>query len=169
MMHLNKTFAISFFVFVNMFLVSAFAATVVGTNFDVRGPDAITTTVGKFAEVRIDVFNKRSTADSYTVQITGNPANTIEITNPSSTTQAINPNQNVPASSNIRTLTEDNVILTFSVTSAGTSETRLLSMPVYSRKLSLPEFGLSGLLQIVILSTVAYFLADPNRIILKAK
>ncbi len=166
MMHLK--ILISFFIFLNIFLVDALAGTVTGTNFDIRGPDSVTTTVGEFTEVRIDVFNKGSVQDSYTAQITGTPANVVEITNPSLTTQTVSPKQTTQITSNIRALTGDNSVITFTIISVGTSEQLALPIPVSSKKFSLPEFGLIGFLQIVLLAGIIYFLLA-NRMLKKPK
>ncbi len=144
----------AFLIFVCLLILPAIA----GTNFDVKNPDTIITSVGKLTELKIEIFNKGSVSESYNITISASKPTIIEITNPSITTQSVNPNQFTSVSSNVRTLTEDGNALLITVKSGVTTETSNINISIKSKKISLPEFGLTGLLQIIGIAAIVYFL-----------
>ncbi|MBI1978477.1 MAG: hypothetical protein HYS62_00255 [Candidatus Aenigmarchaeota archaeon] len=135
-----------------------------------RVPDSITTTVGELTTVQIDIKNSGPSAEHYEILIEATLPNTMKITNDLITTETVNPGDAVSVFTNIIALTEDNNGIVINVIAVETLDNTMLpTISVISKKFSLPEFGLSGFLQIMILSAAAYFLAGPNRIILKTK
>ena len=146
-------FAISIFLFINV----AYATHQV----EYRVPTNMITTVGKFTTLQIDIKNAGLTSEYYLVTITAEPSNQVETTNPSITTKTLNSGESVSVFSNIRTLTDAPARLTIKIY-RGTDLSHFfpdppISISVQSKKFSLPEFGLTGFLQIMAIASVLYF------------
>ncbi len=126
---------------------------------DYRVPSSIVAIVGQLTGLEIDLINKDSIAHYYTVKITGNPANQIDITNPSIISSSVNPGSLTSVYTNIRTLTEAPNALTVDIYQDSDLSSAVTAMiPVSSKKFSLPDFGMTGLIQIAVLSSLAYFM-----------
>lgn len=124
-----------------------------------RTPENIATTVGELTTLQIDIKNGGTVPEYYTVTITSAVPNEISITNPSITTPTLNPGESTSIFSNIHTLTESDNTITISIFQKGDMGHAVTApaIPVKSKKYSLPEFGLAGLAQIIVLSTTAFF------------
>ena len=129
-----------------------------------RAPTSITTTVGELTTVQLDIKNAGSTAEYYRINMIASLPNEMEITNPNIITKALNPGESVSVFSNIHTLTESPNALTIEIyRDNDLSHSVSATISVSSKKLSLPEFGLMGFLQIIAGATVIYFLVNQTR------
>ncbi|MBI2547169.1 MAG: hypothetical protein HYW23_01845 [Candidatus Aenigmarchaeota archaeon] len=129
-----------------------------------RAPDSITSTVGQPTSLQVDIKNAEASPDTYFIYITSLLPNEIQITNNNITTQVLNPGDMVTISTNVRTLTESDNIITFQVYRSGDSSHYIpITIPVKSKKFSLPDFGLAGFLQIAALATVIFLLVSPKK------
>ena len=127
-------------------------------------PTRITTTVGELTTLQMDIKNAGPTAEYYKITVTTTSPNKMEITNPVITTQTLKPGQAVSVFSNVRTLAESSDPITVQIyRDNDLSHSQSIGISVSTKKLSLPEFGLIGFLQIIALATIVYFLSG-NRI-----
>jgi len=151
-------FVVSTFLIILIFSGYAFAQ----TSFDIRAPQTITTTVGTPFDLHVDIANKGSTQDSYNVVLTAALPEFINYTQPIVITEAVNSGASTSVTYRLFTLADPNNQLTVTVSSVGclTCASKSIDIPLKSGTFSLPEFGLTGLLQIIILSGVVYFLAN---------
>ncbi len=127
-------------------------------DFTISTVDAITATVGEATELRVQITNVGSTSDQYTVTFTSNLPNTVDISNPTITTETVPSNGNTFASTLLRPLIDgDNIISVTVASTADSSMSEVVTIPMRSAKFSLPEFGLFGLIQIIILASIVFF------------
>ena len=130
---------------------------------DYRTPTSMITTVGQPATLQLDIKNTGSFSERYQITISASLQNEIEITNPNIRTQIVSPGQSISVSSNIRTLTESDNALTIKIFRDGDSShfqpQPPISISVKSKKFSLPEFGLTGFLQITAIAAILYFVS----------
>lgn len=127
-------------------------------DFDVKPENGykITTTVGHKFDLKIDVTNKGLLSDSYVMALSG-PA-TVEISPATITTPTITSGQLVSTFSSITPLIDKTETITLTVTSSTSGKVITRTIEISPGLFALPEFGLLGLLQIIIIAAVVYFL-----------
>lgn len=122
-----------------------------------RAPETIITTVGKLTTVQIDITNKASSPYSFQINLRADQPNEMEITNSNIDIMNVKPGEAVSVFSNIRTLTETSNSIIIEIKRGDDHPiTKIIS--VRSKKFSLSEFGLAGLLQIMAIVGILYFL-----------
>ena len=128
---------------------------------DFRTPTTIITTVGQLTTLQPDIKNLGASSERFHITISASSPNEIEITNADIHTQTVDPQKGISLFSNIRTLTENDNVLTIKIFRDGDQShfqpQPPISILVKSKKISLPEFGLSGLAQIMVIASVLYF------------
>ena len=126
---------------------------------DYKVPERVVTTVGELTNIKIDLINKGSRPYSFQIKLKAALQNGMEITNSDINIQSLSPSQTTSVFSNVRTLTENPNLLTIEIYRDNDfTHSVSTGIPVNSKKLSLPEFGLTGFLQIAAIAAVLYFL-----------
>ena len=129
------------------------------TNFDIICPGNVATTVGKLTTLQINLYNHASQTDSYTVTISSLQDVPFEITSPSIAVSSMGSGSATTVATGIRPLTDDNNRITVTILSTQTNEQEVMSISTTSSKLSLPEFNISGLIQIIGIASIIYYIA----------
>ncbi len=128
-------------------------------DFDIRTITKIVSTVGEQFELKVEIRNVGASPDKYNIAFTSAFPNIIDISNPTPTTAEVQSEGLASVSTLIRPLTDGDNVITVNVASNGNPLLyKEITIPLKSAKLSLPEFGLFGFLQIVAIAAVLYFL-----------
>lgn len=146
----------------NTFINHGFTA----VDFDVKAADKVTTSVGHPFELKIDVANKGKLTDSYRVDLTA-PA-TIDASPATITTPAVEAGKLVSAFAFVTPLVEQSDKITVKVTSLTSNKVVTKDINVNPGLFALPEFGLTGFLQIIAIAAIVYLILI-NRKMLKLK
>lgn len=125
-------------------------------DFAITSANEIITTVGDKFDLKIDVTNKGTLADSYRIDFSG--PGTIDISPTTITTPTIGPNQVVSAFSSVTPVVDQTGTLTVKVTSLTSGKFIEKDIQVSPGLFALPEFGLIGFLQIIAIAAIIYFL-----------
>ncbi len=128
----------------------------IAIDFDVRATDKITTTVGHPFDLKIDISNTGKLKDSYKIELSG--SGTVDISPTTITTPVIDVGQLVSTFSSITSLVNQPDTITLKVTSITSGKVVTKDINVSSGLFALPEFGLTGLLQIIGIAAIVYFL-----------
>ncbi len=138
--------------------------TFVPIDFEISGSDRISAGQGELVETKIDLTNTGLIQDSYTVTVTSNLA-AVEITTPSQRTESTLSTQTIPVSFGVRPLSSSSNIVTVTVTSnTAPSVSKTFDIELGSGNFALPEFGFIGLVQIIVLAGIAYFILLKNEV-----
>ena len=135
-------------------------------NFEIRAADKITTTVGQKIELKVDVANSGTLTDSYTITLSADNAEAIDISPLTVTTGDVSLNKITSMFFSIRPVVDTDNQITVTVSSnANPSTVKTLTIDVAPGLYALPEFGLIGFLQIVALAAIVYFLLVNKKLI----
>lgn len=147
------------------FVVAMFLVLIVQTvnathQVEYRVPSSMVTTVGQLTTLQVDIKNNGASTEDFLVKIIASSPNIIEITTPTIDIAPLKTGESVSIFSNIRTLTDTpSIVLT--IRTYRNSDMSLLhdvstTVSVSSKKFSLPDFGLFGFLQIMLLASLLY-------------
>ncbi len=128
-------------------------------DFDIRSTSRISSSVGSVIDLRVDVNNKGLLGDAYTVTLAASDPTAVDITPQSRNTGKIPSKQLGSVTSSIRPLVDKTNLITVTVTSdTQPSMSKVFQVELNPSLFVLPEFGLVGFLQIVIIAAIVYFL-----------
>lgn len=125
-------------------------------NFEGRTPSQVIANVGSSSDLKIDITNKGLLTDSYRISIT--PSGSVSVSPTLITTESTSSGKVTSGTTSIAPLVDANSELDITIQSLTSSKTQTLKVQVQPDFLALPEFGLKGLIQIIIIAGVVYFL-----------
>ena len=125
-------------------------------DFEARTSGTISTTVGKSVELKVDITNKGLLPDSYDITIT--PPSTVDVLPTKITTDKIKKGNIVSAFTFVTPLVSTDGEIIITVQSLTSSKTQSLTVQLQPGLYALPEFGLTGFLQIISIAAIVYFL-----------
>lgn len=149
---------------VNTTMVHTFKA----FDFSIRSSERSIASVGEKVDLKVDVANKGLVKDSYRISVSADSINSVDISpvqivQPSSmSTEIVESDKVTSVSVSVRPLVaEDNRIIVI-VTSVGCSgcAPQTLYIPLKVKLYSLPEFGLSGFVQVMVTAGVVYLVVN---------
>ncbi len=125
-------------------------------DFELNYPPKIVADVGSSFDLKIDISNKGLLRDTYRVDLTG--TETVSISPESVTTEVVDRSKSVSVFSSITPLVDQSGQLTLKVTSLTSGKVVTKTIELNPKLFILPEFGLLGLIQIIAIATIVYFL-----------
>lgn len=138
-------------------------------DFEMRAAVESTVVLGDAFELKVDIYNKGALSDSYNVSFAARNPLIVYITNPNATTGEVNSGRLTAVPTLITSLVAEENSIIINVTSQNRPELQKIAIvSLNTGKYSLPEFGLFGFIQIIVLSGIVYFLVV-NGIFVKRK
>ena len=128
-------------------------------DFQIASTSKIITTVGKKAELKVDVVNTGILPDSYTITLAADRPEAVDISPSITTTGGISLNQIISLFFSVLPVIDtDNRITVTVASNTNPSTFKTLTIDIDTGFYALPEFGLIGFLQIVAIAAIVYFL-----------
>ncbi|MBI2547168.1 MAG: chitobiase/beta-hexosaminidase C-terminal domain-containing protein [Candidatus Aenigmarchaeota archaeon] len=131
-------------------------------DFSLLSSNQIIATVGSTTELKVSIANRGTLTDSYSVSVVADNPGTLQISPVAFTTDGISSNQATSAEFQIRPLVDNNRITITVTSTTNPSLTQTIVMDVKSGLFQLPDFGLAGFIQIIIIAALLYLVVGKD-------
>jgi len=140
-------------------LKSAVTQSFKSIDFDLMAPSSISATVGDTTHLKVDVGNLGVVTDSYSITLTADDPQAVDISPSSATTGSIPLDKVVNVFFSVTPIIDvPNKITVVVASQASPAITKTLAIDVSPGLFALPEFGLIGFVQIIFVAAIVYFL-----------